>query len=233
MTFDFLYRTLQSWQQPESACISNCNCYTASVSPVCGSNGVTYLSACFAGCTKPVSWDITADNHCSPVPEGLTININTADLLDISLLHYHLISFCLSEPDQLCVYTQQQRRSSGFTRKVSQPRLSASLPHLPVCYMCVQHDWSYGPDTLCHHPYQVWARPPPLAIHQLLTRGSWRHFKIPVVLQWKGLIYQADSDTDKYRHTQVYINSYIMTNNTKGIICTLCVCVCVYIMLVI
>ncbi|XP_022069490.1 solute carrier organic anion transporter family member 3A1-like [Acanthochromis polyacanthus] len=45
--------TLQSWQQPESACISNCNCYTASVSPVCGSNGVTYLSACFAGCTKP------------------------------------------------------------------------------------------------------------------------------------------------------------------------------------
>lgn len=155
MTFDFLYRTLQSWQQPESACISNCNCYTASVSPVCGSNGVTYLSACFAGCTKPVSWDITADNHCSPVPEGLTININTADLLDISLLHYHLISFCLSEPDQLCVYTQQQRRSSGFTRKVSQPRLPASLPHLPVCYMCVQHDWSYGPDTLCHHPYQV------------------------------------------------------------------------------
>lgn len=155
VTFDFLHRTLQSWQQPESACISNCNCYTASVSPVCGSNGVTYLSACFAGCTKPVSWDITADNHCSPVPEGLTININTADLLDISLLHYHLMSFCLSEPDQLCVYIQQQRRSSGFARKVSQPRLSASLPHLPVCYMCVQHDWSYGPDTLCHHPYQV------------------------------------------------------------------------------
>lgn len=172
MTFDFLYRTLQSWQQPESACISNCNCYTASVSPVCGSNGVTYLSACFAGCTKPVSWDITADNHCSPVPEGLTININTADLLDISLLHYHLISFCLSEPDQLCVYTQQQRRSSGFTRKVSQPRLSASLPHLPVCYMCVQHDWSYGPDTLCHHPYQVWARPPHLLFINCSQEGA-------------------------------------------------------------
>uniref|UniRef100_A0A4W6G3E2 Solute carrier organic anion transporter family member n=1 Tax=Lates calcarifer TaxID=8187 RepID=A0A4W6G3E2_LATCA len=50
--------TLQSWQRPESACISNCNCYTASVSPVCGSNGVTYLSACFAGCTKPVSGNI-------------------------------------------------------------------------------------------------------------------------------------------------------------------------------
>lgn len=55
VTFDFLPRTLQSWQRPEPMCISNCNCYTASVSPVCGSNGVTYLSACFAGCTKPVS----------------------------------------------------------------------------------------------------------------------------------------------------------------------------------
>ena len=55
MTFDLLSRTLRSWQRPESACINNCNCYTASVSPVCGSNGVTYLSACFAGCIKPVS----------------------------------------------------------------------------------------------------------------------------------------------------------------------------------
>ncbi|XP_077420946.1 solute carrier organic anion transporter family member 3A1-like [Vanacampus margaritifer] len=45
--------TLRHWQRPESPCISSCNCYTASVSPVCGSNAVTYLSACFAGCTKP------------------------------------------------------------------------------------------------------------------------------------------------------------------------------------
>uniref|UniRef100_A0A8K9XRL2 Solute carrier organic anion transporter family member n=1 Tax=Oncorhynchus mykiss TaxID=8022 RepID=A0A8K9XRL2_ONCMY len=46
--------TLRSWQRPEHACINNCNCYTASVSPVCGSNGITYLSACFAGCLTPV-----------------------------------------------------------------------------------------------------------------------------------------------------------------------------------
>ncbi|XP_036820442.1 solute carrier organic anion transporter family member 3A1-like [Oncorhynchus mykiss] len=46
-------RTLRSWQRPEHACINNCNCYTASVSPVCGSNGITYLSACFAGCLTP------------------------------------------------------------------------------------------------------------------------------------------------------------------------------------
>ncbi|KAJ3593596.1 hypothetical protein NHX12_005930 [Muraenolepis orangiensis] len=45
--------TLRSGQRLEPACISNCNCYTSSVSPVCGSNGITYLSACFAGCTKP------------------------------------------------------------------------------------------------------------------------------------------------------------------------------------
>ncbi|XP_028999913.1 solute carrier organic anion transporter family member 3A1-like isoform X2 [Betta splendens] len=53
ITVAYTNETLQSWRQPESPCISNCNCYTASVSPVCGSNGVTYLSACFAGCTTP------------------------------------------------------------------------------------------------------------------------------------------------------------------------------------
>uniref|UniRef100_A0AAV2LNX9 Kazal-like domain-containing protein n=1 Tax=Knipowitschia caucasica TaxID=637954 RepID=A0AAV2LNX9_KNICA len=52
VTIAYVNETLHSWQRPESACISNCNCYTASVSPVCGSNGVTYLSACFAGCTQ-------------------------------------------------------------------------------------------------------------------------------------------------------------------------------------
>ncbi|RVE74893.1 hypothetical protein OJAV_G00026380 [Oryzias javanicus] len=52
VTVAYVNETLQTRQPLESACINNCNCYTASVSPVCGSNGVTYLSACFAGCTK-------------------------------------------------------------------------------------------------------------------------------------------------------------------------------------
>uniref|UniRef100_A0A3B4E445 Solute carrier organic anion transporter family member n=1 Tax=Pygocentrus nattereri TaxID=42514 RepID=A0A3B4E445_PYGNA len=47
--------TLRPNTKPEAACISNCNCYTSSVSPVCGSNGVTYLSSCFAGCTRSFS----------------------------------------------------------------------------------------------------------------------------------------------------------------------------------
>ncbi|XP_029601564.1 solute carrier organic anion transporter family member 3A1-like, partial [Salmo trutta] len=45
--------TLRSQQRPEHVCINDCNCYTASVSPVCGSDGITYLSACFAGCLTP------------------------------------------------------------------------------------------------------------------------------------------------------------------------------------
>ncbi|XP_035273141.1 solute carrier organic anion transporter family member 3A1-like isoform X2 [Anguilla anguilla] len=44
--------TLRVGQKPEVVCMRNCNCYTASVRPVCGSNDVTYLSACFAGCTR-------------------------------------------------------------------------------------------------------------------------------------------------------------------------------------
>uniref|UniRef100_A0A8C2XTC1 Solute carrier organic anion transporter family member n=1 Tax=Cyclopterus lumpus TaxID=8103 RepID=A0A8C2XTC1_CYCLU len=39
-------------EKPEAQCISHCNCFTSSISPVCGSNGVTYLSACLAGCTQ-------------------------------------------------------------------------------------------------------------------------------------------------------------------------------------
>ncbi|XP_056271715.1 solute carrier organic anion transporter family member 3A1 [Pseudoliparis swirei] len=44
--------TLRVGEKPEAQCISHCNCFTSSISPVCGSNGVTYLSACLAGCTQ-------------------------------------------------------------------------------------------------------------------------------------------------------------------------------------
>lgn len=214
MTFDFLYRTLQSWQQPESACISNCNCYTASVSPVCGSNGVTYLSACFAGCTKPVSWD-NKYKYCR-----FTWYI-------IITLSPHFFLFVRTWPT-VRVYPATAKKQWLYQESV--PAQAVSKPSSPSCVLYVCAAWL---ELWPRHPLSsslsgMSTSPPPLAIHQLLTRGSWRHFKIPVVLQWKGLIYQADSDTDKYRHTQVYINSYIMTNNTKGIICTLCVCVCIH-----
>ncbi|KAM4573942.1 solute carrier organic anion transporter family member 3A1 isoform 2-T2 [Odontesthes bonariensis] len=44
--------TLRVGEKPEAQCISHCNCVTSSISPVCGSNHVTYLSACFAGCSR-------------------------------------------------------------------------------------------------------------------------------------------------------------------------------------
>ncbi|XP_028679772.1 solute carrier organic anion transporter family member 3A1 [Erpetoichthys calabaricus] len=37
---------------PQSPCNTGCNCLTDSISPVCGSNGITYLSSCFAGCSR-------------------------------------------------------------------------------------------------------------------------------------------------------------------------------------
>lgn len=65
----------------------------------------------------------------------------------------------LPEPEQLCVYIQQQRGGCGFAGKVSQSGLSGGLPHLPVCHLCVQHDRSHGPDSLRHHPHQASSRP--------------------------------------------------------------------------
>uniref|UniRef100_A0A671EPC0 Solute carrier organic anion transporter family member n=1 Tax=Rhinolophus ferrumequinum TaxID=59479 RepID=A0A671EPC0_RHIFE len=35
---------------PTSPCNKNCECQTDSFTPVCGADGITYLSACFAGC---------------------------------------------------------------------------------------------------------------------------------------------------------------------------------------
>lgn len=40
---------------PYSPCNNNCECQTDSFTPVCGADGVTYLSACFAGCSSTVS----------------------------------------------------------------------------------------------------------------------------------------------------------------------------------
>ncbi|KAM7002827.1 solute carrier organic anion transporter family member 3A1 isoform 2-T2 [Tautogolabrus adspersus] len=52
VTVTYPNRTLQVGEKPEAQCINTCNCFTSSISPVCGSNGVTYLSACFAGCSQ-------------------------------------------------------------------------------------------------------------------------------------------------------------------------------------
>ncbi|XP_030622158.1 solute carrier organic anion transporter family member 3A1 [Chanos chanos] len=52
VTVPYGNETLRTGAVPGASCISNCHCFTSSLSPVCGSNGVTYLSSCFAGCTK-------------------------------------------------------------------------------------------------------------------------------------------------------------------------------------
>uniref|UniRef100_A0A3Q3QE96 Solute carrier organic anion transporter family member n=1 Tax=Monopterus albus TaxID=43700 RepID=A0A3Q3QE96_MONAL len=50
VTVAYNNKTLQVGKTPEAQCIRNCNCLTSSISPVCGSNSITYLSGCFAGC---------------------------------------------------------------------------------------------------------------------------------------------------------------------------------------
>ncbi|KAF3688846.1 Solute carrier organic anion transporter family member 3A1 [Channa argus] len=67
VTVSYGNETLRVGEKPEAQCISHCNCFTSSISPVCGSNGVTYLSACFAGCTRRGSSQTT-----SSVSQNLT-----------------------------------------------------------------------------------------------------------------------------------------------------------------
>uniref|UniRef100_A0A3B4A5K1 Solute carrier organic anion transporter family member n=1 Tax=Periophthalmus magnuspinnatus TaxID=409849 RepID=A0A3B4A5K1_9GOBI len=51
VTIPYGNQTLKVGEKPDAACLSQCHCFISSISPVCGSNGVTYLSSCFAGCT--------------------------------------------------------------------------------------------------------------------------------------------------------------------------------------
>ncbi|KAF7666520.1 hypothetical protein LDENG_00104440 [Lucifuga dentata] len=55
VTVTYGNETLLVGEKPEAQCMNHCSCFTSSISPVCGSNGVTYLSSCFAGCTRKVS----------------------------------------------------------------------------------------------------------------------------------------------------------------------------------
>uniref|UniRef100_H9G380 Solute carrier organic anion transporter family member n=2 Tax=Anolis carolinensis TaxID=28377 RepID=H9G380_ANOCA len=62
---------LSSNLAPYSACNNNCKCQTDSFTPVCGADGITYLSACFAGCT---STNLTGCACLSSVPaENATV----------------------------------------------------------------------------------------------------------------------------------------------------------------
>ncbi len=87
-----VYRTLQVGQSPEAPCMSHCNCYTSFVSPVCGSNGVTYLSSCFAGCTRAISTGLPP-----PLSQVITHLIYTTMFVSRSFfsLCCHILSVCL------------------------------------------------------------------------------------------------------------------------------------------
>ncbi|XP_040018991.2 solute carrier organic anion transporter family member 3A1 [Gasterosteus aculeatus] len=61
VTVTYGNETLRVGEKPDAPCISKCNCFTSSISPVCGSNGVTYLSACLAGCTQTSSSRTTSN----------------------------------------------------------------------------------------------------------------------------------------------------------------------------
>ncbi|XP_077452981.1 solute carrier organic anion transporter family member 3A1 [Stigmatopora argus] len=64
--------TLQAGKKPEAACVNQCNCLTSSISPVCGSNGVTYLSGCFAGCKHTSSQNLSGCSCVSAESELAT-----------------------------------------------------------------------------------------------------------------------------------------------------------------
>ncbi|GCB69784.1 solute carrier organic anion transporter family member 3A1 isoform X2 [Scyliorhinus torazame] len=57
---------------PYAPCNSDCDCKTATYSPVCGSDGITYLSSCFAGCSN-MNLTACACLNISPIKNATVI----------------------------------------------------------------------------------------------------------------------------------------------------------------
>uniref|UniRef100_A0AAV2KUF1 Solute carrier organic anion transporter family member n=1 Tax=Knipowitschia caucasica TaxID=637954 RepID=A0AAV2KUF1_KNICA len=78
VTIPYGNQTLRVGEKPEAACLSQCQCYISSISPVCGSDGITYLSSCFAGCTasdrgqRDSAQNLSGCSCVSSVPEAAT-----------------------------------------------------------------------------------------------------------------------------------------------------------------
>ncbi|XP_063164277.1 solute carrier organic anion transporter family member 1B3-like isoform X2 [Candoia aspera] len=65
-----------------SACNSNCTCATSQWDPVCGANGLTYVSACFAGCKNLTgSKKETVFHNCSCVEKADATMRNSSAVL--------------------------------------------------------------------------------------------------------------------------------------------------------
>ncbi|KAM6436983.1 solute carrier organic anion transporter family member 1B3-like [Liasis olivaceus] len=65
-----------------SACNSNCTCATSQWDPVCGDNGLTYVSACFAGCKNITgSKKKTVFHNCSCIEKAGAVVRNSSAVL--------------------------------------------------------------------------------------------------------------------------------------------------------
>ncbi|XP_025033239.1 solute carrier organic anion transporter family member 3A1 isoform X3 [Python bivittatus] len=120
---------------PYSACNSNCKCQMDSFTPVCGADGITYLSACFAGCTNMITTQVSY-----AVVSSWSKAVVSLKAEESHRLHMPHLGPC--------------RGCHGHSWEVPQPWMPRSLPDIPVRDVRLQHDWSHGSNTLRHHPHQ-------------------------------------------------------------------------------
>ncbi|XP_076817683.1 solute carrier organic anion transporter family member 4A1-like [Clavelina lepadiformis] len=80
-----------------SKCNSQCNCLNDAYSPVCGSDGVTYFSPCFAGCSQSINGTYT---DCSCIEMGTATpekckNANCGSLAVFLIAFFFLFFFTI------------------------------------------------------------------------------------------------------------------------------------------
>ncbi|KAK2496671.1 hypothetical protein MC885_015651 [Smutsia gigantea] len=121
---------------PYSSCNKNCECQTDSFTPVCGADGVTYLSACFAGCRSTVL--LPAAGFCAHPPDQDGTVLSSPGVS--YLTHHPVLSHWNSQEQNLtgcaCLTTIPPENATVVPGKCPSPGCQEAFLTF-LCVMCV------------------------------------------------------------------------------------------------
>ncbi|EPY85561.1 solute carrier organic anion transporter family member 3A1-like protein [Camelus ferus] len=122
---------------PYSTCNKNCECQTDSFTPVCGADGITYLSACFAGCNS--TWERSPFPTHTPSPTCIISLTLPAALLPVPKGTENVVVLVLERRNLTgcaCLATVPPENATVVPGKCPSPGCQEAFLTF-LCVMCV------------------------------------------------------------------------------------------------